>query len=165
MTRPKPAIWPAEQADAAAFWSILKPILRSGETYALPRDWSLEQAIDYWLQPAHRAFLALDEDRMLGAYYLRSNQLGSGDHVANAAYATHPEAAGRGVARAMALHSFATARAAGFAAMQFNIVVATNTRAVRLWQDLGFREVGPLSAAFPHPRLGPVDALVMHRVL
>jgi hypothetical protein len=49
--------------------------------------------------------------------------------------------------------------------MQFNFVVATNERAVRLWQSLGFDIVGRLPAAFEHPSCGFVDALVMYRLL
>nr|WP_258545072.1 hypothetical protein [Micromonospora provocatoris] len=34
------------------------------------------------------------------------------------------------------------ARADGYRAMQFNAVVATNTRAVELWRSLGFEVIG-----------------------
>lgn len=156
---------PAQNHDRDAIWSILEPILREGETYALPRDWDRERAIAYWFSPAHHVFVAEESGAVLGSYYIRANQLGAGDHVANGAYATHPEARGRGVARAMGVHSFETARARGFTAMQFNLVVATNTRAVALWTHLGLREVGRLPGVFRHPAHGPVDALVMHRSL
>jgi ribosomal protein S18 acetylase RimI-like enzyme len=49
--------------------------------------------------------------------------------------------------------------------MQFNFVVSTNERAVRLWQALGFQIVGRLPQAFRHPGLGYVDAFVMYRTL
>jgi ribosomal protein S18 acetylase RimI-like enzyme len=49
--------------------------------------------------------------------------------------------------------------------MQFNFVVSTNERAVRLWQSCGFEIVGRLPDVFEHPRLGLVDAFVMHRRL
>jgi ribosomal protein S18 acetylase RimI-like enzyme len=49
--------------------------------------------------------------------------------------------------------------------MQFNLVVSTNERAVRLWQSLGFAVVGTLPGAFAHPEKGDVDALVMFRKL
>ena len=49
--------------------------------------------------------------------------------------------------------------------MQFNFVVSSNERAVRLWQSMGFEIAGRLPAAFMHPTLGPVDALVMYRHL
>jgi len=44
-------------------------------------------------------------------------------------------------------------------------VVATNARAVRLWQSFGFEIVERLPGAFRHWKLGPVDALVMQRAL
>jgi ribosomal protein S18 acetylase RimI-like enzyme len=49
--------------------------------------------------------------------------------------------------------------------MQFNMVVSTNLRAVRLWESLGFSVVGRLPGAFAHPGLGDVDALVMFQTL
>ena len=49
--------------------------------------------------------------------------------------------------------------------MQFNFVVSTNADAVHLWQTVGFGVVGRLPEAFLHPRLGPVDALVMFQTL
>jgi ribosomal protein S18 acetylase RimI-like enzyme len=49
--------------------------------------------------------------------------------------------------------------------MQFNFVVSTNQRTVRLWQSCGFEIVGRLPRAFQHPTLGLVDAFVMYRDL
>lgn len=151
--------------DDDAIWVILEPILREGETYALPRDWSRREALAYWRAPGHAVFVAQDASEILGTYYLRPNQKGGGAHVANCGYATHPLARGRGVARAMCVHSLELARRQGFTAMQFNFVVATNERAVALWTGLGFDAVGRLPRAFQHPRLGYVDALVMYRAL
>jgi ribosomal protein S18 acetylase RimI-like enzyme len=55
------------------------------------------------------------------------------------------------VARRMCEHSLAYARSRGYRAMQFNFVVSTNERAVRLWQSLDFKVVGrlPLASATP----------------
>jgi ribosomal protein S18 acetylase RimI-like enzyme len=49
--------------------------------------------------------------------------------------------------------------------MQFNFVISSNTRAVALWESMGFEVVGRLPGAFQHPTLGFVDALVMFRSL
>jgi len=152
-------------ADDAAIWRVLEPIIRVGETYVLPRDMSRDAALAYWRSPGHAVFIAEDAGAIVGTYYLRANQQGGGAHVANCGYMTAPDAGGRGVARAMCEHSLGEARQRGFRAMQFNFVVASNERAVRLWQRLGFAVVGRLPQAFAHPRLGFVDALVMHRPL
>jgi len=65
----------------------------------------------------------------------------------------------------MCEHSLNHARARGYRAIQFNFVVSTNERAVKLWQSLGFDIVGRLPGAFDHPAYGYVDALVMFRAL
>ena len=49
--------------------------------------------------------------------------------------------------------------------MQFNFVISTNERAVRLWQSFGFETVGRLPNAFLHPTKGYVDAYIMYRSL
>ena len=151
--------------DDGAIWAILEPVFRAGETYAQPRDISRAAALGYWRAPQHRVFVAERAGSVAGSYYLRANALGGGDHVANAAFATAAAARGQGVARAMLEHALAAARAEGFAAMQFNFVVASNEGALRLWLDTGFAEVGRVPRAFRHPRLGPVDVLILHRGL
>jgi ribosomal protein S18 acetylase RimI-like enzyme len=110
-------------------------------------------------------FVADDNGTVVGTYYLRANNRGGGAHVANCGYVVAPDAFGRGVARAMGTHSLDEARARGFSAMQFNFVIASNERAVRLWQSLGFAIAGRLPGVFDHPRLGQVDAYVMLRSL
>ncbi len=49
--------------------------------------------------------------------------------------------------------------------MQFNAVVETNTRAVALWQSLGFTVLATVPQAFDHPTHGYVRLLIMHRFL
>ena len=158
----RPASLPA---DSNSVWAILEPTIRAGETYTLPRDMSREQALDYWFAPGHEVFVAEENSKVLGTYFLQSNQQGGGSHVANCGYVAAPWATSRGVARAMCAHSLDRARERGFTAMQFNFVVSTNERAVALWQTFGFEIVGRLPSAFHHPTIGFVDALVMYRSL
>lgn len=155
----------ANGADDDALWAMLEPVLRGGETYALPTEWARDEALAFWRQPAHSVFVAEADGRVAGTYYLTANKPGPGDHVANCGYVTAAWAENRGIARAMCRHSLARARQRGFRAMQFNCVVATNARAIRAWQSLGFAVVGRLPGAFRHPSRGFVDALVMWRDL
>jgi len=155
----------AVEKDADAVWAILEPIFRAGETYTQPRDMSREHALAYWFLPGHEVFVAEDDGEIVGTYFLMANQKGGGGHVANCGYMTAPHATGRGVARTMCAHSLERARKRGFRAMQFNFVVSTNERAVRLWHSFDFEIVGRLPKAFEHPTLGFVDAYVMYRQL
>lgn len=156
-------IRPARLADHEAIWRLLEPVIRAGETYALDRDMGREAALGYWMTPGNAVHVAADADEVVGTYYLRANQGGGGRHVANCGYVTARGQEGRGIARTMAEHSLALARTSGFTAMQFNFVVATNARAIRLWQSLGFEIVGRLPGAFVHPLDGVVDSLVMYQ--
>jgi len=156
------SIHPATDEDGDAIWAILEPMLRAGETYTLPREMSRGEALAYWFSPEKETFVWEENGAVLGTYFLKANQQGGGAHVANCGYVTSVKAEGRGIARAMCLHSLERAKERGFRAMQFNFVVGSNTRAVNLWSDLGFEIVGRLPLAFEHPTLGFVDALVMY---
>ena len=158
-------IRPALAADAEAVWAVIGPAIRGGEVYTIPRDQSPEDATAAWLGGDYTPFLAERDGVIVGSYYIRPNQTGGGGHVANAAYATAPEAAGKGMGRAMGEHSLAQAKGAGFTAMQFNFVVSTNRSAVHLWQAIGFEVVGRLPGASRRPCGTEVDALVMYRKL
>lgn len=57
------------------------------------------------------------------------------------------------------------AKRLGYQAMQFNIVVETNTAAIKLWEKLGFEIIGTVTDAFRHRERGFVDALIMHKLL
>jgi len=151
--------------DRDAIWQVLEPTIRAGDTYPLPRDMNKAEAIAYWTGPDRETFVAEKDGRVIGTYYLRANQRGGGAHVANCGYVTADDARGCGVARSMCEHSLQHARERGFRAVQFNFVISTNERAIRLWESLGFQIVGRLPLVFLHPNLGYTDAFVMFRTL
>lgn len=154
-----------ESRDVRAVAAIILPAIREGATYALDPDMSEPDALAYWTASDKETFVAEQDGVILGTYFMRPNQAGGGRHVCNCGYMTLPAATGRGVARRMCEHSLEHARSRDYRAMQFNFVVSTNERAVRLWQSLGFEIVGRLPAAFRHPSAGYVDAFVMYRQL
>ena len=155
----------ATARDAPAIAAIIVPIIREAATYTLNPDMSESEALAYWMGGDKETFVAEEDGAVLGTLLhaaksgrWRATRLQLRVH-------THAAAAGRGVARGMCEHSLEHARSCGYRAMQFNFVVSTNERAVRLWQSLGFEIVGRLPAAFRHPVHGYVDALVMYRLL
>jgi len=155
----------AVPGDFERLWPIVRDIAAAGETYAYPLDLGKDEARRLWMEAPRRTCVAEEDGRILGGYYLKTNQAGPGAHVCNCGYVVAPGARGRGLATAMCEHSQALARSLGYRAMQFNFVAASNEGAVRLWTKLGFATVGRLPRAFRHPRLGLVDALVMYKWL
>ncbi len=164
-TVPAVSIRPLEPADWPAVWSIVQPVFRAGDTYAFVPDISEAEACKAWVESPMAAYVAEDGGKPVGTYYLKPNQQGPGAHVCNCGYIVAEDARGRGVGALMCQHSQAEARRSGFRAMQFNLVVASNPGAVRLWQKLGYDTVGTLRGAFRHAALGFVDAYVMYKQL
>jgi ribosomal protein S18 acetylase RimI-like enzyme len=158
-------IRPAGPADHDAIWRIFHVVVAAGDTYAYPPDTSREDAMSLWFPKGGWTFVAEQNGVVVATYVMKANQPGQGSHVANCGYMVDPAASGRGVGEALCRHSLEEARRLGFLAMQFNFVVASNTRAVELWKRCGFSIVGTVPGAFRHPTLGLVDAYVMHRRL
>jgi ribosomal protein S18 acetylase RimI-like enzyme len=155
----------ARSEDFDQIWPIFREIAAAGETYAYPPDITREQARTLWMDAPRKTYAFEEDGRILGTYYIKTNQAGPGDHVCNCGYMVSSAARRRGLATAMCEHSQRIARDLGYKAMQFNFVASSNEGAVRLWNKLGFATVGRLPKAFQHPSAGYVDALVMYKWL
>jgi len=155
----------ATDADWPGIWDVFRPVVAAGDTYPYAPDTSEGEARALWTEKPDATYVAVDGGRVAGTYYLVANQPPLGAHVCNAGYMVHPDARRRGIGRALCAHSLGEARRLGFRAMQFNLVVATNSGARALWEDMGFHVVGTLAGAFRHATEGEVDALVMYRRL
>jgi ribosomal protein S18 acetylase RimI-like enzyme len=141
-------IRPYEAADWPAVWALLEPVFRAGETF--PHDPAITEAEAQlaWVEQTQAVMVAVDPAAL-------------GAHVANAGYVVAEGARRRGIGSLLCQHSLQAARRLGFRAMQFNLVVSTNTAGIRCWQRNGFQVVSTLPGAFRHKQLGYVDALVM----
>jgi len=155
----------AEKADWDFIWPIFHEIVKAGETYAYESDTTKEQAEKIWLEAPRKTLVFEENGNILGTYYIKTNQVGSGSHVCNCGYMVSSNARGKGLATSMCEHSQKIALELGYKAMQFNFVASSNEGAVRLWNKLGFESVGRLHKAFNHPKNGYVDALVMYKWL
>ena len=155
----------ATEEDFDEIWPIFHEVVSVGDTYAYPSDTSKEDALKIWIQAPQKTFVIEENNKILGTYYIKTNQNGPGEHVCNCGYMVSSAARGKGLATTMCEHSQRIAIELGYKAMQFNFVASTNEGAVRLWNKLGFETVGKLPKAFNHPKIGLVDALVMYKWL
>ncbi len=155
----------AQPDDFDVIWPLLRDVFRAGDTYAVDPAISKAEAHAYWMTQARATYVVETDAGIVGTYYIKTNQPGGGAHICNCGYIVSPAARGQGIAAALCAHSQDEARLLGYQAMQFNFVLASNTGAVRLWHRLGFATVGKIPDAFTHPRLGLVDAFVMHKRL
>ena len=117
------------------------------------------------MEQPQKTYVCVENKKVLGTYYLKQNHGGGGGHVCNCGYMVAMEAEGKGLGTMMCAHSQKNAKELGYKAMQFNLVLVSNKQAVSLWTKLGFDTVGKIPKAFDHPKIGYVDALVMHKWL
>ena len=154
--------------DWAGIWPVFRAVVSTGDTYSFPPDIDESDARAAWLfdgSGRRATYVALLGDTVVGTAYIKPNQPGLGDHVANAGWMIDPSMAGRGLGRRFAEYVIDDAVSRGFTGMQFNAVVATNTRAIALWESFGFSIVGTIPDAFRHAELGPTDVHIMYRRL
>ena len=150
--------------DWPQVWPLIEEVVRAGDTFPYPTDLSEAEARPLWLDngPGGRTTVATEGQLVVGTAKMGRNRPGPGAHVATASYMVAADARGRGVGRALAVDSLDWARESGFAAMQFNAVVATNTSAVRLYESLGFTVIGTVPRAFELPTGERAGLRIMH---
>jgi L-amino acid N-acyltransferase YncA len=153
--------------DWSLIWPFFRQIVADGETYAFPEDLTEESGRGWWMEhPPGQTVVAVDGDgAVLGSAKAGPNRPGRGSHVATASFMVDPRHGGRGVGRLLAEHVMRWATEQGYAAMQFNAVVETNTRAVALWRGVGFEVLGTVPEAFDSATHGRVGLHVMWRRL
>jgi L-amino acid N-acyltransferase YncA len=151
--------------DYNSIWQIIQEVISKGDTYVFDPDSSRKEMQDYWCGQDKHCYVAEIQNIIVGTFIIKDNFPGLGSHVANASYMTLPSAFGKGIGRSMGEFSISEAKRLGYKAMQFNIVVRTNERAISLWQKLGFEIKGEIPEAFNHRTEGYVDACIMWRKL
>ncbi len=155
----------ARSSDFDSIWVIIKEVIALGDTYVFAPDSDRTSMLDYWCGSDKHTYVAVIENEVVGTFIIKDNFPGLGSHVANASYMTLPGAFGKGIGRSMAEFSLTEVKRLGYLAMQFNIVVKSNERAIRLWQKLGFEIKGEIPEAFNHLEKGYTDVYIMWRKL
>lgn len=155
----------AKTEDYDQIWQIIRQVIAGGDTYVFDPNSSREKMLNFWCGEGKHTYVATIKDRIIGTFVIKDNFDDLGSHVANASYMTDPSEFGKGIGRTMGEYSLVEAKNLGYKAMQFNIVVKRNERAVKLWQKLGFEIIGEVPEAFNHKELGFINTLIMWRKL
>ena len=146
-------IRPIREADWPQVHDLVVEVAAAGQTYTMEVPRTVEETREYWTGP--QVVVAVDGDagdeRVLGSARMGPNRPAQGAHVGTASFMVATAARGRGVGRALGEYVVEWHRANGFAAIQFNAVVSTNTGAIGLWESLGFETIGVVPDAFRLP--------------
>ena len=151
--------------DFEGFWPIYKSVISAQETCPIDPSISYDEAFESWCLEPQYTFVSKDNGSITGSYFLKPNANGPGAHVCNCSYMIAPQHRGRGIAKMLCQHSQQVAKDAGFKAMQFNAVVSTDQRSIKLWKQLGFSIIGTVPNAFRHKQQGLVDTHIMYKEL
>ncbi len=156
-----------EEKDKEEIWKIIEYVISQGDSFTFALDTPREFALEDWCSSDKYTFVAVDEEdgKVLGTFYIKPNQIGLGSHIANGSYMVSSEARRKGVGRLMGEFSIEEAKKLGFHAMQFNFVVKSNEKAVKLWKSLGFEIIGEIPDAYRHKENGLTNAYIMYRKL
>lgn len=155
-------IRPATDDDWPAVFPFYARIVDEGRTYAFPPGQTMGEARPWWMEEEPgRTVVALEGKVVVGSAKMGPNRPGRGSHIATASFMVDDTRRARGAGRALGEHVVGWARESGYAGVQFNAVVETNTVAVHLWQSLGFEIIGTVPGAFDHPEHGAVGLHVM----
>jgi GNAT superfamily N-acetyltransferase len=167
-------------ADWADIWPFFRALVAAGESICLPNIMMGSDARTLWFGGVDtRVIVAVDPrdkpkvenpdspivGRVVGSASMRTARDGHGRHVARADVVVDPRLHGQGVERELGIAVLTRARAAGFAAVEIDPVVATDVAAIESWGSLGFEIVGTRPRAFEHPSEGMVGLHVMYRAL
>lgn len=155
----------ATPSDYDQVWDIFSQVIHTGDTFVFDPHTPKAELEKLWFAPYMETFVAEEDGIIMGSYFIKPNQIGLGNHVANCGYMVSLAARGKAIGQKLCEHSIKVARETGYKAMQFNIVVSTNVNAVRLWEKCGFRIIGTTPNGFRHARLGYVDSYIMYREL
>src|SRR5829696_1678218 len=103
----------ATEADWPDVWALFRSAAAAGDVFAYDESTAEEVARKLWFDPPAVCFVCEVDGAFAGTYYVRPNQPGRGDHIANAGYMVAPPFRGRGLAVEMCEHSLDTARRLG----------------------------------------------------
>lgn len=156
-----PTIRPLAEADWPQVHALVVEVATAGETYAMDVPQSETATREFW-SGQHLVVAVDDEGTVLGSARMGPNRPAQGAHVGTASFMVGAAARGRGIGRALGEYAVAWHRSNGFAAIQFNAVVSTNTAAASLWRALGFETVGTVPGAFRLPDASYADLHVMY---
>lgn len=137
---------PKDAEQAAEIWNHIVD-----EGIAFPQEEDLTQnTADAFFRRQTYTGIALNAENgeMLGLYILHPNNIGRCGHICNASYAVRADLRGQHIGRELVLDCFKQAAAAGFRILQLNAVVASNTAARKLYEELGFVELGTVPGGF-----------------
>ena len=131
--------------EAAAVWN---QVVADGAAFPQTELLNEETGDRFFSEQSFTGIAEAEDGRIVGLYILHPNNVGRCGHICNASYAVRSDQRGRHIGEALVRHCLETARELGFRILQFNAVVADNLPALKLYEKLGFTQLGVIPGGF-----------------
>ena len=151
--------------DFDTVWEIFSKVIKTADTYVFNPNTPKSDLKKHWFADYMETYVIEEDGFVLGTYIIKPNQIDLGSHIANCSYMIHPDAQGKGFGKKLCAHSIDRAKQVGYEGIQFNIVVSSNTEAVKLWEKFGFNIIGTTPKGFRHSNLGLIDTYIMYKTI
>ncbi len=136
-----------EPRDLEQMTDIWNEIVEEGDAFPQEELLDLNTGAEFFASQSYCG-VACDGERVYGLYILHPNNIGRCGHICNASYAVASNSRGMKLGELLVADCLRQAKALGFAILQFNAVVETNIRARRLYEKLGFHQLGVIPGGF-----------------
>ena len=136
-----------QKADLVQMTEIWNHVVEEGVAFPQLEPLDSNQAQEFFKSQSFTA-VAEQNGEIVGLYILHPNNVGRCGHLSNASYTVKSGMRGLKIGEKLVCHCLAQASKLGFRVLQFNAVVKTNERAIRLYKKLGFVELGTVPGGF-----------------
>ncbi|MDO5389040.1 MAG: GNAT family N-acetyltransferase [Clostridia bacterium] len=89
-----------------------------------------------------------DSGKVYGMYILHPNNVGRCGHICNASYAVSKNLRGQHIGEKLVRDCIEQGKREGFGILQFNAVVSSNVYARKLYESIGFKQLGVIPQGF-----------------
>ena len=137
-----------EESDLPDLIHIWNEVVEDGAAFPQPDILTEESGRAFFAAQTLTAAAVDAEGTVRGLYILHPNNIGRCGHICNASYAVRRDSRGARIGEALVRDCLIRGRECGFRILQFNAVVASNTRARRLYERLGFVPLGVIPGGF-----------------
>ena len=126
---------------------IWKEVVAEGVAFPQEDELTEESGLKFFKSQSFTG-LAIQDGEVVGLYILHPNNVGRCGHISNASYAVKSDKRGMGIGEMLVRHSIKKAGELGFQILQFNAVVKNNVKALKLYEKIGFTQLGVIPKGF-----------------
>lgn len=138
-----------KKEDINQMISLWNEIVEVGNAFPQMEKLSEEDGKSFFQSQSYCGVAENEENGdIIGLYILHPNNIGRCGHICNCSYAVKASARGFHIGESLVKDSLKIGKKLNFNILQFNAVVKSNVSALKLYQKLGFTQLGTIPEGF-----------------